>query len=141
MSRSAKTFGSRAEPRPRKHPKADRPDPPPQDSAAGTPLPKPLRGKRKTKGEPATPTGFGESPQPLITGHPIVVSMTDPEALAPIFVPHRPERPEKSEAGVPLDTVSEFSPQGDQPEAIAELVAGVNAAERNQVLLGVTGSG
>ena len=141
MSRSAKTFGSRAEPRVRKRPKADRPDPPPQESAAGTPLPKPLRGKRKTKQEPAAPTGFGEAPQPLITGHPIVRSMTDPDAPAPIFRPHRPERPEKSEAGIALDIVSEFSPQGDQPEAIAELVAGVNAAEQNQVLLGVTGSG
>jgi excinuclease ABC subunit B len=37
--------------------------------------------------------------------------------------------------------VSEFEPKGDQPEAIRELVAGVGAHERDQVLLGVTGSG
>ena len=36
---------------------------------------------------------------------------------------------------------SEFEPKGDQPQAIAELVAQVNAHERDQVLLGVTGSG
>ena len=33
------------------------------------------------------------------------------------------------------------TPKGDQPTAIAELVAGVNEHERSQVLLGVTGSG
>ena len=37
--------------------------------------------------------------------------------------------------------VSEYEPAGDQPTAIAELVRGVEAAERDQVLLGVTGSG
>ncbi len=37
--------------------------------------------------------------------------------------------------------VSPFSPQGDQPQAIAELVAGVEAGDPHQVLLGVTGSG
>ena len=37
--------------------------------------------------------------------------------------------------------VSEYEPAGDQPTAIRELVAGVDGAERDQVLLGVTGSG
>jgi len=37
--------------------------------------------------------------------------------------------------------VSDFIPAGDQPKAIVELVTGVNAHERDQVLLGVTGSG
>ncbi len=37
--------------------------------------------------------------------------------------------------------MSEFEPKGDQPQAIEELVKGVNANERDQVLLGVTGSG
>ena len=37
--------------------------------------------------------------------------------------------------------VSEYKPQGDQPRAIAELVAGLQAGEKDQVLLGVTGSG
>lgn len=37
--------------------------------------------------------------------------------------------------------VSDFSPTGDQPEAIAQLVAGLHRGDRHQVLLGVTGSG
>ncbi len=40
-----------------------------------------------------------------------------------------------------LKVVSEYEPSGDQPGAIAELVRGVEATERDQVLLGVTGSG
>ena len=36
---------------------------------------------------------------------------------------------------------SKFKPAGDQPAAIKALVKGVNAGERDQVLLGVTGSG
>src|SRR6201996_114054 len=40
-----------------------------------------------------------------------------------------------------LKVVSEYEPAGDQPTAIAELVRGVEADERDQVLLGVTGSG
>jgi len=57
------------------------------------------------------------------------------------WTPHRPERPEKSEGGVPFKIVSPYAPKGDQPAAIAELVAGVQQHERDQVLLGVTGSG
>jgi len=37
--------------------------------------------------------------------------------------------------------VSEFSPTGDQPQAIKELVEGINDNVKDQVLLGVTGSG
>jgi len=36
---------------------------------------------------------------------------------------------------------SDYEPRGDQPEAIAELVRGVENGEKHQVLLGVTGSG
>ena len=36
---------------------------------------------------------------------------------------------------------SNYKPMGDQPTAIADLVAGVNDGRRSQVLLGVTGSG
>ena len=36
---------------------------------------------------------------------------------------------------------SDFSPKGDQPEAIKELTEGVLRGEKHQVLLGVTGSG
>jgi excinuclease ABC subunit B len=37
--------------------------------------------------------------------------------------------------------VTDFVPQGDQPEAIAKLTEGLLAGRRDQVLLGVTGSG
>ena len=37
--------------------------------------------------------------------------------------------------------VSEFKPTGDQPEAIEALVAGVESGDRDQTLIGVTGSG
>jgi excinuclease ABC subunit B len=40
-----------------------------------------------------------------------------------------------------LKVVSDYAPAGDQPTAIHDLVAGVRQGERDQVLLGVTGSG
>ena len=36
---------------------------------------------------------------------------------------------------------SDYEPRGDQPEAIEQLVRGLEAGEKHQVLLGVTGSG
>jgi excinuclease ABC subunit B len=57
------------------------------------------------------------------------------------FVPHRPARPEKSEGGRPFTLVSDYEPAGDQPTAIAELVEQALGGEKDQVLLGVTGSG
>ncbi|MEY5017730.1 MAG: excinuclease subunit UvrB [Actinomycetota bacterium] len=41
----------------------------------------------------------------------------------------------------PFRVVSEFSPSGDQPAAIAELAARINAGETDIVLLGATGTG
>jgi excinuclease ABC subunit B len=40
-----------------------------------------------------------------------------------------------------MNVVSEYAPNGDQPSAIRDLVRGVQDNERDQVLLGVTGSG
>ncbi|HEV3247920.1 MAG TPA: DEAD/DEAH box helicase family protein, partial [Beijerinckiaceae bacterium] len=57
------------------------------------------------------------------------------------WMPHRPPRPEKTEGGIRFASVSGYEPAGDQPQAIAELVDGVRRFERDQVLLGVTGSG
>ncbi|AEU36414.1 excinuclease ABC subunit UvrB [Granulicella mallensis] len=37
--------------------------------------------------------------------------------------------------------VSDYKPAGDQPRAISEIVSGLNAGDKDQVLLGVTGSG
>ena len=36
---------------------------------------------------------------------------------------------------------SKYQPSGDQPEAIKELVDGINKNEKCQVLLGATGTG
>lgn len=50
------------------------------------------------------------------------------------------ERPELlGDAGFILK--SEYAPAGDQPQAIKELVEGLKRNEKNQVLLGITGSG
>ncbi len=113
MSRQVpKTFGSRAEPR----------------AVTGEASGLPLGADRRTP-------GFGEASQPLIQEHPLVTG------AIPEFTPHRPPRPEKSEGGIAIDLQTELEPKGDQPTAIAELVSQVNAHERDQVLLGVTGSG
>ena len=107
------------------------------------------------------PQGFGEAPQPKFESpapesHPrgltgAAVSANSLKALLeegdpnirnrPPWVPHRPPRPDKSEGGRRFRVVSEFEPEGDQPQAIEELVKGVRSHERDQVLLGVTGSG
>jgi excinuclease ABC subunit B len=50
------------------------------------------------------------------------------------------ERP-LADIGRPFQIHSEFKPAGDQPEAIRDLVQGLRNGERDQVLLGVTGSG
>jgi excinuclease ABC subunit B len=77
------------------------------------------------------------------------------------WIPHRPQRPEKSEGGIPIAVESPFEPKGDQPTAIRDLLEGLGVAsdtkvtsqhgiatsaedeegEQTQVLLGVTGSG
>jgi len=78
---------------------------------------------------PSKTSGLSEAPAEFIV---------DGKAM---FVPHRPVRPEKSEGGIDFDLVSPFEPAGDQPDAIADLVGGIKQQERDQVLLGVTGSG
>ena len=105
--------------------------------------------------------GFGERPQPRFEtpapeSHPrgltgAAVTADSLKALLeegdpnirnrPPWLPHRPPRPDKSEGGRAFRVVSEFEPKGDQPQAIEELVKGVRSQERDQVLLGVTGSG
>ena len=110
--------------------------------------------------EPKT-QGFGERPQPRfetpapeshprgLTGAAVTADLLkalleegDPNIRnRPPWLPHRPPRPDKSEGGRAFRVVSEFEPKGDQPRAIEELLKGVHANERDQVLLGVTGSG
>src|ERR1700729_2203625 len=57
--------------------------------------------------------------------------------LQPLFVAERPQ----GDIGKPFQLSSEFQPAGDQPQAIDELCEGLARGERDQVLLGVTGSG
>src|SRR5579864_329808 len=102
---------------------------------------------RKGRGKASRPTGMSEAAAEFVA---------EATTMAPIgnlplhgasgaelagFVPHRPARPEKSEGGIRFKLVSDYEPAGDQPTAIRELVAAAQANERDQVLLGVTGSG
>jgi excinuclease ABC subunit B len=57
--------------------------------------------------------------------------------MLPLLVAERPN----SDVGRPFALSSEFQPAGDQPQAIVELCEGLTRSERDQVLLGVTGSG
>lgn len=70
----------------------------------------------------------------------IRTSLAEPDT-GDSFVPHRPNRPEKSEGGKAFKLVSDYQPSGDQRYAIPELVEQARNGERDQVLLGVTGSG
>src|SRR5712671_5804101 len=56
---------------------------------------------------------------------------------APLLVAERPQ----TDIEKPFQLHSEFRPAGDQPQAIDELCEGLERGEREQVLLGVTGSG
>ncbi len=92
--------------------------------------------------------GFAEAPQlPLeayelpATAAGLMAGLRPETSAIPNYVPYKPPKPPKSEGGRRLQVVSPFEPKGDQPTAIKELVAGVQAHERDQVLLGVTGSG
>jgi excinuclease ABC subunit B len=57
------------------------------------------------------------------------------------FVPHKPQRPVKLESGQQFRIRSDYEPAGDQPAAIRELTTSALSGEKDQVLLGVTGSG
>jgi len=57
------------------------------------------------------------------------------------FVPHRPARPAKAEGGKRFRLEFDYEAAGDQPAAIKELVETARSGEKDQVLLGVTGSG
>ncbi|MBV9151428.1 MAG: DEAD/DEAH box helicase family protein, partial [Alphaproteobacteria bacterium] len=57
--------------------------------------------------------------------------------MLPLLVAERPQ----TDIEKPFKLYSEFRPAGDQPQAIDELCEGMERGERDQVLLGVTGSG
>ena len=88
--------------------------------------------------------GYAETALATPEGTPDTATPTAirPEFNAPAtFTPFKPVKPPKSDGGRPFRIVSPFEPKGDQPTAIAELVQGITDKERDQVLLGVTGSG
>lgn len=98
----------------------------------------------------ASGSGFGEAPQAafeagaaLQTRETLERLLVEgrPEFAEKPWAPHRPPRPEKLEGGIRLVSQSPFVPAGDQPKAIRDLVDGLKRQERDQVLLGVTGSG
>ncbi len=60
-----------------------------------------------------------------------------PKNISPLGL----KRPEKTEGGIKFRIDSDFSPAGDQPKAIHDLVQGIEEGLSDQVLLGVTGSG
>ena len=135
--------------------KAARPDVTPLDDHLSALLNPALSAEKASRGQSSR--GMGEAPQAtFVTDGPAgftgaiatveslkeLLELGDPNIRqkAP-WTPHRPARPEKSEGGVSFKIVSDYEPRGDQPQAIAELVSGVQQFERDQVLLGVTGSG
>jgi len=61
----------------------------------------------------------------------------DVVTMLPVLVAERPQ----GDVGRPFKLYSEFQPAGDQPQAIDELCEGIGRGDKDQVLLGVTGSG
>ena len=72
---------------------------------------------------------------PLLNYIALMVNKTTPlDPTKPLFADEIEETP-------PLTMNTEYEPSGDQPKAILELIDGIKGEERDQVLLGVTGSG
>ena len=94
---------------------------------------------REEAAENRAARGFSEAPAAFVHDFDYTALVEAPTAAQ--WTPHRPERPEKFEGGKRFEITADYVPAGDQPQAIAELVAGAQAGERDQVLLGVTGSG
>ena len=65
---------------------------------------------------------------------------SDPEQFLANPAPNVKTR-EKLEGGLAFVLKTEFEPAGDQPTAIKELCEGIRSGERDQVLLGATGTG
>ena len=104
------------------------------------PAPVTSGGERPKGAEPEHPRGLtGASATASVLQK--LLETGDPRLNDRPWTPHRPPRPDKSEGGIRFKLSSEYEPKGDQPTAIAELVEGVRREERDQVLLGVTGSG
>lgn len=66
---------------------------------------------------------------------------TEPSTPANIPVPAIGHRPDVQRRVAPFEVVSEYSPSGDQPRAIAEIARRLDDGEKDVVLLGATGTG
>ncbi|GAA0868785.1 excinuclease ABC subunit UvrB [Brevundimonas basaltis] len=108
------------------------------------------QGTRKpehTPGVAEAPVSFLHDPAAATSRMPMFAPVTGPR-LTPEeapgkpadWTPHRPDRP-SGRKHIPFRLETKYTPAGDQPAAIAELVETAKAGERDQVLLGVTGSG
>ena len=105
---------------------------------------------------PAKPTKPVHTPNPGLSEAPVAFDHGRAPMFAPVngprltpeeapaapadWVPHRPDRPTNKKR-IPFRLETRYRPAGDQPSAIAELVAQADEGDREQVLLGVTGSG
>ncbi|MEP5213000.1 DEAD/DEAH box helicase family protein, partial [Sulfitobacter pontiacus] len=69
------------------------------------------------------------------------MSYVNSDNSQPMMVDRAAERRPKLEGGKRFEMHTTFDPAGDQPTAIAELSQGILDGERNQVLLGATGTG
>src|SRR5690606_13188935 len=105
---------------------------------------------KKTTGSPAKKRGLSEAPAGgfEIQGREAAfraqmeADRSAVEGAPTVWTPHRPERTwNKFDGGRKFRLASDYDPAGDQPQAIADLVGGVQDGEMDQVLLGVTGSG
>src|SRR5580692_6215556 len=71
-------------------------------------------------------------------GHHIMEAMPSKNlavSTVPLLMPYIQRRPE-TVGGKPFKLVSDYTPAGDQPEAIRQLIEGMSSGERDQVLLG-----
>ncbi len=120
---------------------------------SSTPSPSAPRGKKPVHvpNPGVTHPGVAEAQAPFVRDMPQKLPMFAPVTgprLTPEeapgapadWTPHRPSREGKSKGGA-FRLVTDYTPAGDQPAAIAELVAQAAEGDRDQVLLGVTGSG
>ncbi|MFT3723889.1 MAG: excinuclease ABC subunit UvrB [Hyphomonadaceae bacterium] len=100
----------------------------------------PSKSAKPTAAKAPAKKGVAEGPQAAFTA-----KLKDAVAIAEadqVWTPHRPERNwDKFEGGRKFRVASSYEPAGDQPQAIKDLVGGINDNEMDQVLLGVTGSG